>query len=155
LETVIARFGPRGELPSPSPSLSSPPPTLSSPMCAPFLPVARPRWLGLLRVGSSAPMPRPHARPRVLGVPRPASCPPRPWPLHARARRRRRLGPIPVAPPAPGAWCPAAPRARASCALGPASRLAHPYASRPGSRVPCRSCRVPRRARNVFARVQL
>jgi hypothetical protein len=56
-----------------------------------------------------------------------------------------------------------APRPRVpTCPACSASRLARPYASRPDSRVPCQSYRVPRRglmcprrARSVFARAQL
>jgi hypothetical protein len=119
---------------------------------------ARRRWLGAAPA-ASCPWP---LRPRPVAAARP----------RARAPRAPRLGPVPIAPPTlaalplsrptlaaspappdglrgpsasrPVAWRPAAPRAREPCVLGPASCLVRPYGSRPGSHVPCRSCRVPR-----------
>jgi hypothetical protein len=117
------------------------------PCATPSSPSRPPRRLGLLHNGGSALAPRPRARPRVPGVPpggggsalHPrASCP------TARTSARH-------APCSGGlARAPAAPR---PCARRLAPRA--PYASHPGSRVPCRFCRVPRRARSVFAHTQL
>jgi hypothetical protein len=139
LETVIAGFGPRGELPSPSPSLSSPPLPFLLPCAPPASPSRAPS-------GGSTSCAAP-ARPGST-LSRPASRPstpvaPRTWPLRARARRR--LGPVPVAPPAPAA--PVAPRPRARRPGAPRARvparptrLAPHRISRPlrlASRQPC------------------
>jgi hypothetical protein len=138
LETVIAGFGPRGELPSPLPlSLPLPLPFLLH--CTPPSSSSPPRRLGLLRAGGSAPTPCPPAPLRPAAAASPAARPRAPSPPCARRRRprlrprargpharRRRLGPAPVAParPHPRASCPAArPRARrapaALCARAP------------------------------------
>jgi hypothetical protein len=123
LETVIAGFGPRGELPSPS--LSSPPPPLSSSLCAPCYPVVRP-----LRAPSRAPATRSPGgspapwRPRAPSPAAPRPAPPRPaapcslprWLAHA------------LVAPCPGGYVPWRPRA--------------PVAARPGGPAPW--CLVPR-----------
>jgi hypothetical protein len=121
LETVIAGFGPRGELPSPLPlslSLSSPPPPLYSSLRAPFFSPARdparpPRACASLRAAPSrrpraacgpllAPLARRAAPPQP---PRAASWPPPRPPVVARGPSR---------PLAPRAWLHGAP-ARGPC----------------------------------------
>jgi hypothetical protein len=102
LEKVIAGFGPRGELPSPSPSLSSPP--LSSSLRAPCSPVvcppvapsrapcSPPRWLTRAR------RPRPPAAPRPAARPRPDCRAPRPRTLVPPRLVPRALAAMPFPP---------------------------------------------------------
>jgi hypothetical protein len=137
LETVIAGFGPRGELPSPSPSPSlfpSPSPFFF-PVRPLSLPVAPPYWPGALASWCPA---------RLAPQPRsPVSrCPTRPTPRpHAPASRT-------PAPPAPRHRASVA-RPRA-CSPGgsPAPwRPSAPVAARPGGPVPRPRwpCPFPRR----------
>jgi hypothetical protein len=128
LETVIAGFGPRGELPSPLPlplPLSPPPPPLPFPLrgfpvrvpyvlAAPWPRASAPwRWL--------APAASPEA-PALVAPARPRSAAARPTPSPAALPRARR---------------PSAPRPRAP----PAARPPRPCPARPA---PCPGVRVPR-----------
>jgi hypothetical protein len=132
LETVIAGFGPRGELPSPS--LSLPLPLLFLLPCAPPSSPSRAPGSSALAPCPRVPALASRARPRT-----PAPLHARRWRPHPRPHaRRRRLGPEPVEPPAPAAspapplWPsrPAAPRAHVPCVLGFASRAPLRLASR-------------------------
>jgi hypothetical protein len=130
LETVIAGFGPQGELLSSLPlplSLPHPPPPLSSPLRDPVLPLTPP------------PAARPPAQ-RWLG---PRAAPPRPASRPRRPARRRRLGPAPACLVPDGSdQCPSRPllrwprpRPRGPSALRPAAGA--PRALRLASRQPC------------------
>jgi hypothetical protein len=117
-----------------------PSPPLSSPLCAPFLPVAPPRWLGLLRrvparrrLGPCAAPARPSP-----DVPRPASRP------CARRRRRPHLRPHARGPSAPGgggsAPCPSRPLPRRPRPRPPAAPRRVSRA--PAPRVPATVCPI-------------
>jgi hypothetical protein len=151
---VIAGFGPRGELPSPSPSLSSPPLPFLLPCAPPSSPSRAPRRLGLLRAGVTAlhrtlasgggglarARPRaPPARPCPEATASLAARPRVPAPPHA---RQRRLGPAAVAPACPTAAARPRARARRQRRLGPTpARLV------PGGSAPCPSRPLPQRPR--------
>jgi hypothetical protein len=113
LETVIAGFGPRGELfspplPSPSLSLSLPlPPPLSSSLRAPYSPVAQP--LVASSCGPAAPRPRPRAPRRLARSPGLAPRGPAPRAQHSRAPA--------VVPPRSRALVPPRPMPRALAAV--------------------------------------
>jgi hypothetical protein len=119
METVIAGFGPRGELPSPSPSLSSPPPPLSSFLCAPCFPLRAHPCAASAPDGAAPGYPH-----RAPLLPHGAASAPFPaWPLPSRqhgpcpsrgaARRPRARAPVCPRPGAPAASRPATPRPRA------------------------------------------
>jgi hypothetical protein len=157
LETLIAGFGPRGELPSPLPlplplSLPLPLPILLP--CAPRPPRGRAPPGGSTSCAASLradglPPPRCActSRPRA---PAPGLMPPRPsapggggLACGPRARRRR-LGPMPVAPPAPAALPPSRsprrprPRPGGLAPRGPTCSRAPRARPRVASRAPLR-----------------
>jgi hypothetical protein len=131
---VILGFGPRGELPSPS---------LARPLPSPFFSPARPLPPRRTPPGGSTPAPGPAPG---LAPPAPGSgggSALRPWPLRARARARRRLGPVPVRlMPGGSAPCPSRPLPRR-----PQPRPHGPSAWRPAAWRPAAPRRVSRALR--------
>jgi hypothetical protein len=159
LETVIAGFGPRGELPSPlplplfSPARPLPPRRAPRSGLTSYVPVARPpvcRWLGPAPGGGGR-APTPGLAPPLRMCPMAAASlvarPRVPAPPRARRRRPRlRLSrPYPCVPGGGGS----APRPRARGAPCPGSLARAPAAWRPAApraRVPCARPRVASRA---------